>query len=115
MPEQLNNREYHQILRGMKDARELFDEHYYKEALLALRKPCRILENQRSLHRNQALVYIQRAEVFIALNRDQKAACDLVHAQEILDRIGDQDESVRKQIQTFQDQINHRTSNSKND
>lgn len=110
MPDQLNDREYAQIIRGMKDARELFVEHYYKEALLALKKPCRILENQRSLYRIQALVYIQRAEVLIALHRDQNAIQDLHHALEILDLLQDQDETVRNQIQTFQDQINHRTS-----
>lgn len=115
MPDQLNNREYHQIVRGMKDARELFDGQYYKEALLALRKPCRILENQRCVHRIQALLYIQRAEVYIALNRDQNAIHDLNHAHEILDLLSDQDETVRKQIRTFQNQIDHRTSNSISD
>lgn len=114
MPVEINNREYRQIIQGMKDARELFDEHYYKEALLALRKPCRILESKISPRRIQALLYVQRAEVFIALNSDQKATLDLNHALEILDLLKDKDETIRNQIQTFQDQIYNRRSNSIN-
>lgn len=103
MPTEINNREYRQIMRGMKDARELYQEQYYKEALLALRQPRRILESKLSPRRINALVYIQEAEVLIALKRNAKADTDLQHALEILDLIHDQDEELRTQIRLLQE------------
>lgn len=99
MVRDFNTREFMQIRHGMKDAQDLLEQGYPKDALAALKRPKKILESKITNLRILALLYVQEAEILLILKRKGKAMADLDLAERVLVNLGDMEDELFEKIQ----------------